>query len=57
MSGELNVKIGLSFDIREDVDFEQRKVGVLHRLSRMKAESSTSTSKTKGGHCTSIVKN
>ena len=38
-------KISSSFNIREEIDFKQRKVGLLHRLSTMKAESFTSTSK------------
>jgi hypothetical protein len=37
-------KISSSFNIREDIVFEQQKVGILHLLSTVKAESSTSTS-------------
>jgi hypothetical protein len=40
-------KISSSFNIREDTDFEQRKVSLLHRLSTMKAESSASIANNK----------
>jgi len=39
----LMFKITSSSNIEEGIDFEQRKVGFLHRLPTLKAASSTST--------------
>jgi len=36
-------KISSSFNIEEDTDFEQRKVGFLYQLPTLKAASCTST--------------
>jgi len=37
-------KLRSRFDIREDIDFEQRKVGLLYGMSTMNAASSALTS-------------